>query len=253
MFKSAIRNRLPILTYHSLDDSSSPISIAPARFRSQMEYLRAMGWRTRRLNELLAGRARGEWDARTLVLTFDDGYQNFFEHALPILNECGFTATVFLVSDFVGRTNDWRGQPRWVPRLRLMDWANSKRIVEAGMEIGAHSCTHPHLTRLPLAEAEREIAESQQAIENQLGCAVVSFAYPYGESSLALETIVSENFRAGFGTHLGFANSHSRATCFERIDMYYLRDPRFFHALNSGWIDSYLRVRGWIRKARGQT
>ncbi len=245
-------NRLPILTYHSLDDSGSPISTSPARFRWQMEYLQANGWRTLTLDALLAGHARGEWPARTFALTFDDGFKNFAERALPVLSACGFSATVFVVSDWVGRINHWPSQPAWVPRLALMNWTELHTIADAGMAIGGHSLSHSRLTQLTVQAAGREIVKCKREIEERLGHAVQAFAYPFGQTSAALEAIVAKNFRAGFGSRLAFATAASRATTFERIDIYYLRDARFFRALGDGWLDWYLSVRRWMRSLRRQ-
>ena len=113
-------NRLPILTYHSLDDSSSPISVGPALFRRQMEWLRNGNWSTLGIDALLDGHERGQWPERACVLTFDDGFANFAEHALPVLREFGFIAHVFVLAGGVGGNNDWPGQPAWAPRLPLM-------------------------------------------------------------------------------------------------------------------------------------
>ena len=215
-----------------------------------MEYLSANGWRSLTVAQLLDGYARRAWSARSFVLTFDDGFSNFAEYAFPVLTTYGFSATVFVAADWVGRTNDWPGQPSWVPRFPLMDWSALSRIAAAGMEIGGHSLSHSHLTALPVAEREREIHQCRQVIEERTGCAVGAFAYPYGEGARGLEQSVAQYYEAAFGTRLGFATLTSRRHNFERIDMFYLRHPRFFRALETGWLSSYLRVRSWIRFLR---
>lgn len=239
--------RLPILTYHSLDDSGSAISITPTLFRLQMEHLRRNGWRTLCLDELLEGHAQGEWPARSLLLTFDDGYKNFVESGLPVLVGIEYTALVFVVAGRLGSSNDWPGQLRWVPRRQLMDWTDLKAIAGAGMEIGAHSMSHPHLPRSPIDQARREVVDSRSAIQGRIAGPVDAFAYPYGETSPELEEIVRSEFRAGFGTRLAFADSKQRASSFNRIDAFYLREPRLFYALESGWLDLYLSLRRWFR------
>jgi len=215
-----------------------------------MEQLRARGWQTIGMDELLAGRRAGGWVRGAFTLTFDDGFQNFADNALPVLRDCGFTATVFVVSRWVGRTNDWPGQSRWVPRLRLLDWDHIQSAAEAGIEIGAHSLTHPHLTRLSRAEAEREILECGREIELQIGRSVPWFAFPYGESSPDLRRIVAENFRAGFGVRLGFVTLRSSVAAIQRIDVYYLRNARLFSAIAEEWFGWYLQFRNWMRLVR---
>ena len=245
-----LASRLPVLTYHSLDDSGSPISIAPHQFRWQMQRLQADGWRTLTLDELLAGHARGAWPSRTFALTFDDGFENFAEHALSVLGDCGFSATLFIVADWVGRTNDWPGQVSWVPRWPLLTWDRLCAISQAGVEIGGHSLSHVSLTRIPLDVAQREIVDCRRVLEDRIGHPARSFAYPYGESSEQLRRIVAANFDAGFGTRLGFATAGSSAVSLDRIDMYYLRAPFLFRSLEAGWLDAYLGLRRWGRDAR---
>ena len=239
--------RLPILTYHSIDDSHSPISIAPADFRTQMQYLRSLGWRTLRLDEFLAGHRSGQWPPATFLLTFDDGFRNFMDQAYPVLRELGYTAIVFAIPDWVGATNDWPTQPRWVPRLPLLGWSELRALAEAGMELGAHSLSHPRLLQLAVERARFEITESQRVIEQRTGYPVQAFAYPYGTSTRALEAVVAANYRAGFGTTLGFATRRNRVTRFNRIDMYYVRSPLFFRALSEDWLNVYLFMRRLLR------
>src|SRR5436190_6900669 len=100
---------LPVLTYHSIDDSGSPVSVAPEEFRRQMTALATSGWRTLSLETALKGHAAGSWPARTLLLTFDDGFQNILDHAAPVLHLHGFRALVFVVTGRVGGTPDWAG------------------------------------------------------------------------------------------------------------------------------------------------
>ena len=123
-----------ILTYHSLDTSGSVISIPPKLFRQQMEWLAAA-----RVAVVPLGRVRET--AGAVAITFDDGFHNFFEHAAPVLQEFGFPATVFVVSDFCGGANDWPTQPRTpaVPKLELMPWSELRQIAKAGISIGCHT------------------------------------------------------------------------------------------------------------------
>jgi peptidoglycan/xylan/chitin deacetylase (PgdA/CDA1 family) len=241
--------RLPILTYHSLDDSHSPVSIAPLDFRRQMEYLQANGWRTLSLDEFLAGHVCGQWPPKTFLLTFDDGFRNFVEQAYPVLRELAYTAIVFVIPDWAGATNDWPTQPGWVPRLPLLGWTDLRMLADGGVELGAHSLSHPRLTGLAIERARFEIVESQRAIQRRVGCAVQAFAYPYGACSRALEAVVASCFRAGFGSTLGFATPRNRVTRFNRVDMYYVRAPLFFRALTEDWLDVYLFMRRLLKRA----
>lgn len=246
-------NCLPILTYHSIDNSGSPISVAPALFKQQMAWLYQSGWNTIGLEALLHGYKLGTWPARTCVLTFDDGFANFAEYALPVLKLFNFTAHVFVVAGWVGCKNDWPGQPAWAPKLSLMGWDTLREIAAAGMILGAHTLTHPHLRQAKLADAEHEIVEGKRIIEERTGHTVEMFAYPYGEATPAAEAIVAQTYQAGFGTDLAFATLASRPTCFERLDIYYLRYQQIFKSLDRAWVRRYLGIRRRLRYQTSRT
>jgi peptidoglycan/xylan/chitin deacetylase (PgdA/CDA1 family) len=247
-----ISSHIPILTYHSLDDSRTPVSMAPTHFARQMQALHRSGWRSLGTGELLDGLARGAWPTRTFALTFDDGYANFCEQALPVLLPLGFTAIVFVVGAWVGRGNDWTGQPASVPRMPTMDWEALRLIASKGMTLGAHTLSHAHLPALTAGEAEREIADSRRLIEEHTGHEAPVFAYPYGDATPALEAMVGRYYRAGFGTRLAFCTRASRTMQLERIDMYYLQDTVQALAQNRPWLAPYLAVRRALRRVRSR-
>ncbi|GAB6040547.1 polysaccharide deacetylase family protein [Endothiovibrio diazotrophicus] len=114
---------------------------------------------------------RGTGGSRPAIcLSFDDGWRSDYELVFPRLLERGVRATFFITTDWVGRADH-------------VSWAQLREMAEAGMEIGSHSVTHPHLATLPRAEAERELVDSKCRLEQALGSAVTAFAYPYGDCS----------------------------------------------------------------------
>jgi peptidoglycan/xylan/chitin deacetylase (PgdA/CDA1 family) len=128
------------------------------------------------------------------VVTFDDGYLDNYELAYPILRERKILAVIFLVSDYVGQTNQWdSGGP--LAGRPLMDWPHIKEMAAQGIEFGAHTCRHPSLTAVPLEQAAAEMAGSRAQLEQALGQPVETFAYPYGEHNQELQ---AEAARAGF-------------------------------------------------------
>lgn len=241
--------RLPVLTYHAIANERSPLAVTPQRFAETMSALAAGGWHTLTIEQLLQGMASGGWPPRSFVLHFDDGFASVAEHGVPVLQGHGFHATLFIVTGRAGGWNDWPGQPSSVPRWPLMDWPALRDLARLGMAVGAHSISHPHLPRLAVKEQEREVIESLRTIEDRVGVAVQSFAYPYGESSRAVEAAVAEHYRAGFGTTLDFVGTYSRPTSLERIDGYYLR-PDLVASMDQWWFDSYLGVRRTARALR---
>ena len=174
---------IPILMYHQIDQPpprGTPLRglvVAPASFAWQMRLLRSLGYQglsMRDLEPYLAGQKQG----KVVGLTFDDGYQNNLMHALPVLQRHRFTATCYGVSGMVGGSNVWdsdKVQPK--PLMTQAEW---QAWLQAGMDVGSHTCTHARLTELDAASAREEIAASRQALQQLLGCEVRHFCYPYG-------------------------------------------------------------------------
>jgi peptidoglycan/xylan/chitin deacetylase (PgdA/CDA1 family) len=230
-----------------LDDSSSVISIRPDTFRRQMRALQANGVSVVGLESLL----ETEKSQRpTLALTFDDGFENFYAEAVPVLAEREFPATVFLVSGYCGRTNDWPSQPARFGSLHLLRWSQVAELSRAGVSFGAHTVNHPNLTRLPLRAALGEMLDSKREIEDRTGLPVTAFAYPYGAESPELREAVASHFAVGCSTRLGLLTPRSPRESLERIDVYYLRRRIWFEHLFHPMTAGYLAWRGFWRKWR---
>src|SRR4051812_45897442 len=175
---------IPILSYHQTGEQpprGSPyreLVLPPRKFALQLGALHAMGWRGLGLRDL-APYLRRERLGKVFGITFDDGYENNLTCALPILTSLGFTATVFVVSGQLGGTNEW-DRPRGVRPARIMDVDQMRTWEAAGMEIGAHTRSHPVLTSCDRQTAEAEIHGSKADLESVLGHAISSFSYPHG-------------------------------------------------------------------------
>ncbi len=171
---ASARSRLPVLGYHSVCDTmQDTITVSLATFREQMHWLSEAGIEVISLEE--AGRrldARGPLGG-SVVLTFDDGYKDFIEAAVPVMDDLGFTATVFVISDgFV-----WPDDPHGRGRLSPEDLRDLRR---RRYSIGSHSVSHARLISLSRSDLDRELIESKARLEDVLGAAVTTFAYPYG-------------------------------------------------------------------------
>ena len=211
---------IPILTYHALGDSQSPIMTAPDAFAAQLDTLAAAGYQTATLRAAFH-QADSPRTSRA-VLTFDDAYTSVYEIAYPMLKARGMVATVYVISDLVGTDNRWRGQPEDAPTLPLMTWDQLAELVENGWEIGAHARTHPPLTKIDKVRLEDQIAGSQWAIQAKLGRAVRSFAYPYGAVNREVKDAVTRYYDLACGTRLGVAHTRSDHMALPRVDAYYL-------------------------------
>lgn len=185
-----------ILTYHSLDKSGSCISLHPEVFRWHMLYLKAQGLACVSLSRYLAAIREDPADQHRLVgLTFDDGFASFLRFALPTLCELGFSATVFIVTGYVGARCTWEKMSS-IPDLPLMGWADIRCCLNAGIEIGSHTVTHPYLTRLGEIPLRAELSDSKTELENRIGREVTAFCYPYGDVDMRVRGTVR---RTGYG------------------------------------------------------
>lgn len=240
--------KVPILTYHSIDDSGSIISTPPQVFRHQMRTIKALGFETLSLGQLSHSlREHKPIDQNTVVLTFDDGFANFYTEAFPVLQDHGLTATVFLVAGQCGGYNDWTGNPPRLPRSKLLSWEQVRELSEAGIEFGSHTMSHPDLCSLPPDEAKTEIEKSKKAIEDSSGRPVDCFAYPFGNINPAVRQLACEFFGSACSTVMGKVTPKSDLHALERVDTYYLSNPRTFNLLPTKAMDRYIAFRGTLR------
>jgi peptidoglycan/xylan/chitin deacetylase (PgdA/CDA1 family) len=242
---------VPILTYHSLDETGSVISTAPTVFAEQMRALKRWGFLGICLGDLLnAWEGKERLPQRPVVLTFDDGLQNVGEYAVPVLTDLGFRATIFAVAGYCGRTNDWPSQPARIPRFPLLSFAELRGLADSGYEIGAHGVVHAPLAMAPPKTAERELAEGKELLQDRLGQAVTVFAYPYGSANPALGPLVAAYYRGACGTSLGIASPSSDRYLLPRIDMHYYRTPSLFRLFPTRLGRVYLGLRALGRSCR---
>ena len=235
--------RSAILTWHSLDDSGSVISTPPSVFRRQIESLADSGLPVVPLNKVST-------TPGSVALTFDDGFQNLAEHAFPLLDRFGMPATVFVVSEFCGRSNQWPTQPQGgIPILPLLGWDQLKSI-SPRISIGAHTASHPHLPSLAAQDCERELRECRDEIADRLGRPVEHMAYPYGDSSPAVRLAANRYFQLAAGTSLRFLSGDSDPFDLPRIDMYYFRSRVSLGGLFEPPARMYLGLRGMARDVR---
>jgi peptidoglycan/xylan/chitin deacetylase (PgdA/CDA1 family) len=232
-----------ILAYHSLDDSGSVISTPPALFKRQMEFLAQSGIPVKPLDEAM--RQPG-----SLAITFDDGFGNLLDHAVPLLERLKLPATIFIVGAYCGGRNNWPSQPsHGIPDLPLLSWKNLEGL--PGMvSLGAHTMTHPDLSRLPPEKYKWELSECQTQIEQRLGRAARWLAYPYGASSPEVRSAAREHFDLAVGTSMDFLRDRDDPLDLPRIDTYYLRDWFPLERLCTLQGNLYVHLRGLLRKAR---
>ena len=201
---------VPILLYHSVSDNPPPwirrYCVAPAVFSRQLDLIVESGVTALSVAEyariLQDG---GSLPGRTVVITFDDGLADFQEHALPALRRAALPVTLFVTTGFLeGLLPEGRGVSRppgpWLDPAALLD------MRAQGVEIGAHSHSHPQLDTLPVESARVEIARSKEILENLLASPVPSFAYPYGYHGPVVHRLAQES---GFASACAVKNALS--------------------------------------------
>ncbi len=208
--------RPPVLCYHRI---GGPLELGVTRvsqkvFARQMTELAKRGWRTQTIEQFqqaaspyLFPVSRLSSDGKDFLLTFDDGHASLAEYAYPVLADLGFTATTFLVTDYVGHDNSW-DVPYAFRRLPQLSWRTIESWRIKGFDFGSHSGTHRRLTWLRSEIIVDELTRSRQVLIDRLGhSAGLAIAYPFGAAS---NRTVDLARKVGFG--LGFAGARERGT-----------------------------------------
>jgi peptidoglycan/xylan/chitin deacetylase (PgdA/CDA1 family) len=180
---------IPILMYHQIDARPARgtpmrgLVVSPASFARQMALLQALGYHGLSMSALMPY-LRGELQGKVCGITFDDGYVNNLEHALPILQRHGFSSTCYMVSGQCGGSNIWDHGIGIDPKP-LMSVQHLLQWVAGGQEVGAHTRSHADLTQLSASQAGEEIMGCKSDLEQASGTTVTQFCYPYGHFSAA--------------------------------------------------------------------
>jgi peptidoglycan/xylan/chitin deacetylase (PgdA/CDA1 family) len=227
-----------------------------------MQYLRKSSFDVISLKEIATCiRENRSFPSRAVSITFDDGFKNVYDVAYPLLKEFGFQATVFLVPGYCGGNNRWAGQSRYagfrfaqpkrIHTLDLLSWDEIVEMADNGIDFGAHTMTHPDLSKLPLEQAAEEIANSKSIIQKHLGKDVLFFAYPYGRRTEAIKSVVKDQFYGACSTELSFVTLQSDIYALPRIDMYYFSRNNLFTWLGTSIFSYYIKCRNILRSLRG--
>jgi peptidoglycan/xylan/chitin deacetylase (PgdA/CDA1 family) len=237
--------RVPILMYHSISDNlfgmSHPyyhINTSPEVFSEQMRWLRYGGYRTIDLREAWTGLETGKDMSKTVVITFDDGYRDFYTDGIEIMKQCGFTATIFLATDRIRET------PARIEGADYLTWNEVRELHAAGISFGSHTVTHPDLRSLGPEQIEYELGRSKEIIEQHLGAPVESFAYPFafpeedGCFTRFLEDLMGNlGYEVGVSTILGRASRKNNKFFLPRLPVNGWDDAGLLRAKLEGGYD----------------
>lgn len=238
-----------ILTYHSIDASGSVISVAERVFRRHAEWMADSHVRVVSVEDLLALRP----DEEAVAITFDDAFENFASVAWPILRDHDLPATVFVVTDHVGGSNDWDGRTEpGIPRLPVLDWDALARLTEEGATVGSHTRTHPRLAGAAPERVRDEIEGSADVMERRLGARPTGFAYPYGSVDGPAVGAARREYEWACTTELSGVGPDVEPHRLPRLDAFYFRDSGQLEDWGSPRFRARLAMRRALRRARSR-
>jgi len=182
---SPAQSEVLILMYHSIEEKRGLLtpSLSASEFEEQMKILAEYHFETISLDDFVAYRHNEmKLPQNPMILTFDDGYLDNYLYAFPILKKFGFTATFFLITDFIGDE----------AQDKYMSWSQVIEMRRGGMAIGSHTLNHPYLTELTLRTIKAQLEDSKRIIEEKLGEEITSLAYPQGDFDWDIERLTEE-------------------------------------------------------------
>jgi len=172
---------VPVLAYHKVNDKFELgiNSLSVSAFEKQIQHLHKLGYNTTSLIDLTNNKIESE-NLHTLIITFDDGDESIFKNVFPILNKYGFKATVFIISDFIGKYNTW-DHNLFGNKAKHLTCKQIEILSQHGWEIASHSATHRDLTRISEVEALSELIDSRNKISALIEKPVEYISYPFNK------------------------------------------------------------------------
>lgn len=225
---------IPILMYHQIDIPPPKgtrlrgSTVHPKRFATQMRWLKHLGYKGLSLSEL-EPYIKGEKAGKVVGITFDDGYQNVYENALPILSSLGFSSTNFIVTGEIDGENHWAQRTGSLPS-KLMNMAQIQDWHAQGQEIGSHTVNHIYVGKMPQEVVLSELQQSKKILEEMLQQEVRAFCYPYGSERVEARQWVAEaGYKIAVSTQRGLVCDNDDLFALPRVNI--LRSTYLLHFL----------------------
>jgi peptidoglycan/xylan/chitin deacetylase (PgdA/CDA1 family) len=239
------RRCVPILMYHSISPNlfglSNPyyqINTTLEMFSMQMRWLRNDGYSALSLSEMVEALSTDMEIEKKVVITFDDGYRDVLTDGLPIMKQCGFTATIFLATDRIHET------PMRFEGVDYLAWGDVRELQKEGMDFGSHTVTHPDLRSMGPEQIDYELGYSKEVIEQKLGVVVESFSYPFpfpeedrDFTRFLSDTLENLGFKNGVSNVIGRAHQDSNPYFLPRLRMNSWDTPELLKAKVLGGYD----------------
>jgi len=220
---------IPILMYHAVESAPRPpkykhFYVLAKEFAGQMQMLRHRGYTPISFDMLASARANAApLPPKPVLLTFDDGYENLLTNVHPLLCELKFPYTVFLVSEKIGKTNDWVIAEGYEP-TPLLSWDHIREMQTSSYaRFEAHTATHPRLADLPASQARIELQSSKEKLEQQLQRPMTTLCYPYGSYNDAVTEIARDiGYTQAVTTDFGRVRPIDNSLHLPRISVYHV-------------------------------
>jgi peptidoglycan/xylan/chitin deacetylase (PgdA/CDA1 family) len=217
-----MKSCIPILMYHQVTPEPTPAfrkyAVTSKAFGAQMNWLALAGYVPITVDALSDHfRHQSTLPSRPIIITFDDGFQDCIDHAVPVLQARGFTAIFYLVAGLVGKKSRWIVQERGI-ELPLMDWMDARQLEAAGFQCGSHTMSHPRLADLAPGACRTELLDARHLLEDHLGHEVRHLAYPFGSFNDRVQAIVAETgYRSACSVRIGLSSSDDEPLALHRI------------------------------------
>jgi peptidoglycan/xylan/chitin deacetylase (PgdA/CDA1 family) len=228
---------VPIIMYHRIDENSavSTLSVSPESFEAQMRFLKNQHYNVVGLEDLVGMVKKNSFPPKTIAITFDDGYEDNYLKAYPVLKELGLQATIFIIPAMVGTDG-------------YLTWDQVLEMSESGIIIiGSHSFTHPWLTNQPDQKLDSEIIDSKRAIESHLGKDIGAFCYPLGRfNENVREKVINAGYKIAVATNPGKKYPKHDLYAMKRIKIARSSDNLFVFWLETSGFYT------WIKEHRGK-
>ena len=181
---------IPVLMYHSIGSNHNPLSVSRKNFESQMKLMKFLKYETVNFDDLTVNNNY----KKKFIITFDDGYEDVFYNALPILKKYNYTSVCFCVTDLIGKYNKWDENKKNFIKLNLMNIEQIKIWLKSGMSIGGHSSTHLNLSFLNSIKKKDEIIQPKKFFKENLYIDINLFSYPFGKYDEESIKIIKDNY-----------------------------------------------------------
>jgi len=217
--------RFVILMYHMISEPKTAAEVKyacpPKQFERQLQMLLSAGFKPISINAIEDYYFhQTPLPDKAFLITLDDGFEDNYSNAFPILQRYKIPAVIYLATGLVGKTNQWMSTPTFSER-KMLSWAQIKDMARQGIVFGSHTVSHPKLIELDDSSVSNELVQSKRLIEDQLGIECSHFAYPYGLLTKKTRELVQQaGFKTACSTRSGFNNTERDPLILHRIEVY---------------------------------